>query len=108
MFRRIFEQAPLPMFVVGPDGCVLQVNEAYCGMLGYSEQEVLGREWMELIHPDDLENCRQSNEEVWKGTARFVESKCRHMHRGGTVVWTRQKVSLSKDEGGRPLYAVVH
>jgi PAS domain S-box-containing protein len=36
-FREFFEHAPFGMCVSGPDGHFIQVNAAYCRMLGYSE-----------------------------------------------------------------------
>jgi PAS domain S-box-containing protein len=107
-FREIFEHAPVGMCVTGMDGRYLQVNAAFCRMLGYSEQELLARTWMELTYPDDLGPALQGRDQSLKepGGSRNVE--LRHIHRHGNLVWVRVWVALVRDAGGSPLHFVVH
>jgi PAS domain S-box-containing protein len=53
-FRHIFEEAPIGMAVVGLDGTLLQVNKAFCEMVGYGERELTARGLSALTHPDDV------------------------------------------------------
>ena len=53
-FRATFEQAPVGILNVAPDGRVLIANQRFCEMLGYSSEEILGRHYSEFTHPDDL------------------------------------------------------
>src|SRR5947199_8286103 len=53
-FRNIFAEAPIGMAVVGLDGTLLQVNKAFCEMLGYCEQELTARSLSAITHPDDV------------------------------------------------------
>jgi PAS domain S-box-containing protein len=46
-----FDTASLPLHWVGPDGTILRVNHAELKMLGYTEQEYLGRNIADF-HPD--------------------------------------------------------
>ncbi|WP_199249151.1 PAS domain S-box protein [[Phormidium] sp. ETS-05] len=39
---------------VGPDGDLKRVNSAWEKLLGWSEPELRGRHWGELLHPDDV------------------------------------------------------
>ncbi len=41
-FREVFEHAPFGICVGAPDTRFIQVNAAYCRMLGYSSGELLG------------------------------------------------------------------
>jgi PAS domain S-box-containing protein len=107
-FRSVFEHAPFGMCVSGLDGRILQVNAAFCRMLGYSEQEPLGLAWAELTHPDDLGASLLMQEQLCKNPDRCAEAEERYIHRSGAVVWARVKVSVVRDPGGTPQCHVVH
>jgi PAS domain S-box-containing protein len=42
-FRMLFEQAPLGYQSLDSEGCILDVNQAWLNMLGYTKEEVVGR-----------------------------------------------------------------
>ncbi|MGD0363228.1 MAG: PAS domain S-box protein [Bryobacteraceae bacterium] len=106
-FREVFENAPFGMSASGPDGCFMQVNAAFCRMLGYSEQELLGTAWPRLIHPDDLEPSMRAAERLLKEGG-HIEMEKRYLHRSGKVVWGRMRMSMVQDAAGKPQYFVVH
>ena len=100
-FREVFEGAPVGMCVAGQDGRHLQVNSAYCQMLGYSEEELLRKTWAELCHPDDLAYALSKNEQLWKGSTGRMKAEGRFIHRNGTVVWCQVTISLLRIGDGR-------
>jgi PAS domain S-box-containing protein len=107
-FREVFEHAPVGICVAGPDERFIQVNEAFCQMLGFSEQELLTKGWKQLCHPDDLAAAQQKKEQLWSGSVTTAEGERRDIHRNGSVVWTHSRVTLIRDDDGSPLYSVVH
>src|SRR6202035_891583 len=52
-FRTAFDCAPLGMALVALDGRWIHVNCALCGIVGYSEPELLAQDFHSLTHPDD-------------------------------------------------------
>jgi PAS domain S-box-containing protein len=103
-FRGVFEHAPFGICVSALDGRMIQVNSAFCRMLGYSEQELLSRAWPELTHPDDLALSLRLKEELRADPARCPEAEKRYIHRSGAVVWARIKVAAVRDPGGTPCH----
>lgn len=59
LFKGAFENAPVGMALVGvgseQDRRMLRVNRAMSEITGYSEEEVVGRSFAEVTHPDDRE-----------------------------------------------------
>ncbi|SET01478.1 PAS domain S-box protein [Stigmatella erecta] len=53
---RIWNHSDELMGVIGLDGYLKSINPAWTRLLGYSEQELLARPFMELIHPEDHTN----------------------------------------------------
>ena len=65
----------------------LRVNPAFTATLGYSEEELLDRSFMEFIHPDDIEPTLWTvNEELKKGKS-VINFANRYRHRSGEYVW---------------------
>ncbi len=108
LFRNVFEDAPFGISVSGPDRHFMQVNTAFCRMVGYSEQELLGLGWDDLTHPDDMACSRQTTEQLRRNPDRCAEAEKRYLHRNGAVVWVRIRVSVVRDSGGAALFHVVH
>src|SRR5262249_1613381 len=53
-FRMIFEQAAVGVALVENEtGRFLRINRKYCDLLGYSTEEMTGRTFQEITHPDD-------------------------------------------------------
>src|SRR5271170_8317886 len=53
-FRGTFENAAVGIAHVHPTGQLLRVNETCCAILGYSRVELLSKDFLNLVHPDDL------------------------------------------------------
>ena len=51
-FRALFEDAPLGYQSLSAQGDFIEVNETWCKLLGYSREDVLGRNFSEFLHPD--------------------------------------------------------
>jgi PAS domain S-box-containing protein len=49
------------MALVSPEGGFIRTNQAFCSMLGYDEDELAGKSYRDITHPDDVE---RSNEAV--------------------------------------------
>ena len=107
-FREVFEYAPSGMCVTGTDQRYIKVNEAFCRMLGYSEEELLAKTWGELTHPDDVEPSLARRLQLWKDQGTSAEVEKRYIHRSGNVVWARVRISVVRDTGGNPLYFLVY
>ena len=101
-FRSVFEHAQGGMCVGRLDGRLMQVNAAFCRMVGYSEEELLAKTWMELTHPEDLGPALRDQERFWQDQREFVDMEMRYIHRMGNVVWVRVRPSLVRDACGQP------
>ncbi len=54
-YQRLFESTSDAILVGGPDGTITDVNPAACRLLGYSREELLGRNARELCAPEWVE-----------------------------------------------------
>lgn len=107
-FHQAFANAPIGMVLTDLQGRLRHVNRAYCGITGYSENELLdpGVEFLNLTHPDDVASNREAYRRLLAGEipAFFVEK--RYIRKGGSLVWVRASASLRKDREGRPFQII--
>jgi PAS domain S-box-containing protein len=105
-FRGAFENTAIGMAIVAPDGRWLRVNRALSVVTGYSEEELLGRKFQEITHPDDLDADLDLMRRMLAGKIRDYQLDKRYLHRDGHVVWITLSVSLVHGASGEPLYFV--
>ncbi len=105
-FRKIFEEGPLGMAIVGLDYRFVKVNATLCHMLGYTEEELRKRSFVDITHPDDIDMEVQLAQRVFKGEIPFYELEKRYIKKDGAVLWIHLNASVICDEEGKPLYGI--
>lgn len=105
-WRAIFEQSAVGMAQLGLTGQFLQANPALVDILGYSLEDLAGKSFQEITHPDDLAVILKLMEDLLTGAQdRFsLEKRCLRMD--GTFVWVAFTVSLVRDHAGSPAYFI--
>ncbi|MBY0511967.1 MAG: PAS domain S-box protein, partial [Rhodospirillaceae bacterium] len=63
---------------------IIRANPVLCRMLGYAEEELLQRTWMDVVHPEDVQKAKDHFEPVFERAA------------GGTVLETRLRTKLGE------------
>ena len=98
-YRVAFENAPIGMGLVRPDGSWLQVNAAFCRLLGYSEAELMALTLADLTVPGDATVRADEAEET--------RSEARYLRGDGTPLWVAVSTTLVRGTDGQPLYYVL-
>ncbi|MHB8789749.1 MAG: PAS domain S-box protein [Desulfobulbaceae bacterium] len=105
-FRKSFQNSAIGMALVGLDGSWLKVNDALCRIVGYSEQELLGKTFQEITHPDDLQSDMDFVAQLLAGEIDHYQMEKRYFHKDGHVVLIRLSVSLVRDAQDNPGHLV--
>lgn len=105
-FRAVFESAPVGMSLIDGEGRYIAVNPVRQAMLGYSEDELIGRSYNDVTHPDDIELDRRINEEARSLEKDRYQLEKRFLRKDGTAVWTRMTISMVRNARGEPLYSI--
>jgi len=101
-FRETFEKAAVGVAHVGLDGRFLAVNRRLCEILGYSEAELLARNFQQITHPDDLAPDLALLEQTVRGELERFEMEKRYLRPSGEIVWAHLAVAVARDDRGRP------
>ncbi len=105
-FRRLFEDSPLGMALSTPDRRMFAVNRAFCRMLGYREDELIGRKAVDVTHPDDLDKSLDHAKKLLAGEVGASQREKRYLTKSGEIVWGNTTLSVIRDDSGKPLYSL--
>jgi diguanylate cyclase (GGDEF)-like protein/PAS domain S-box-containing protein len=85
-YRIAFEASATGIALVMPDGRWLQVNPAFCDLLGREQAALQGLDVAAVLHPDDADAVAGLLRAVAAGAAGTVGLEARFVHAGGTPV----------------------
>lgn len=105
-FRGAFETAAHGMVLIAPDGRFLKVNKSFCDIVGYDEEELLHRTYMEITFPEDLARDYEYVRGLKKKDIFSFQAEKRYIHKKGHLVWVLASGALIRDEKGDAVHLV--
>jgi PAS domain S-box-containing protein len=105
-FKNAFQYSAIGMALVSPEGKWIKVNSKVCGIVGYSEAELMSKTFQDITHPDDLNADLNFVAQMLAGEIETYTIEKRYFHKNGSVVWVLLAVSLVKEPAGTPLYFI--
>jgi PAS domain S-box-containing protein len=106
-FRAAFENATVGRGIVHPEGKILQVNDSMARMLNMPLDELLQKQWQDIIHPDSLPEANRLLQAQVNKIFPATEMEMKLMRNDNTFVWVRVFAALVRDARDLPLYLVV-
>ncbi|MBI3802466.1 MAG: PAS domain S-box protein [Nitrospirae bacterium] len=105
-FRKAFDRAPIGMTLTGLDGRWMEVNQAFCQMVGYSEQELVGMNFRSIMNLDDLDANLKGFQQLLNREKDPFKMEKRFFHKDGQTVWVSVSATVVRNPDGEPLYFV--
>lgn len=105
-FQATFEQAPVGIAMVAPDGRWLRVNRQLCDMLGYGHDELLQKTFQDITYPEDLAADLSLVQQMLEGTLMNYDLEKRYICKDGTLIWINLSVSLIRNQDNSPDYFI--
>lgn len=106
-FRATFEQAPVGVAHVAPDGHFLRVNRSFCDFVGHSREELQHTTLADVTHQTDLAADAEQIRRIVEGEIETWSGERRYVRRSGEPIWGHLTVSLVRDRDGKPEWFVV-
>jgi diguanylate cyclase (GGDEF)-like protein/PAS domain S-box-containing protein len=106
-FAQVFERAPIGTGLLDLDGRWLLVNRALCEITGYTVDELIGKRFDGIVHPDDANNDLEQREQLLIGGIPAFQIEKRYFDAAGETVSGIISVSLVRDSEGVPVHYIV-
>ncbi len=93
-YRSLIEDAGSGVAVTDMRGRFTYVNKALCKMIGYSEEEMIGKKFYEFLHPDDKKELVRKFLGAWRHPRRRYNLEYRVIHKDGHSVHMHSSPTL--------------
>jgi len=105
-FQVSLDDAPVGVCYTLPDGRFVRVNEAFCHLVGYTQEELREKTWHEITHPEDLAADQSLAGEILTGRIPNYTLEKRYLRKDGSAVWVNLFGKFVRDEAGEVRYGV--
>jgi len=90
------------------EGHFVKVPPAFCEMLGYTEDELLGRHFASVTYPEDVEADQALRDRLLRREIDTFDLEKRYMRKDCALVWVYLNVAAVRDRHGETLYLLVY
>jgi PAS domain S-box-containing protein len=105
--RTIFEQAAVGVALVETaSGRFVRINDRYCAIVGYSREEMTGRTFQSITHPQDVAPDLDLTRRMIAGDIREFKREKRYFRKDGSIVWVKLTASATWRPGEKPGYHI--
>ena len=107
-YEAAFDKAPIGMVLSDLAGRIQQVNQAFCEMLGYESEQLVGMRVGEISDSEGREEELVLGNQVLAGERHSFEIEKKFISAAGDFVETLLSISMIRDEKGQPIRVVAH
>jgi diguanylate cyclase (GGDEF)-like protein/PAS domain S-box-containing protein len=107
-FRAIFEQATAGIVRSDVELRILEVNQRFRDMIGYTEAELLGKSFDDITHAADVAKSHDFREALLTDKhGSPCELEKRYIHRDGSIVWVAIAACVVRNAGDADYFVTV-
>jgi PAS domain S-box-containing protein len=105
-FRKVFEEAPLGMVITTVETDIFTVNQKFCKMLGYTQQELMEMRVADITYPEDIPKSREQIAKMLTQERPSFQMDKRYVKKNGQLIWGNVTASCFYDEDNTPIYCL--
>lgn len=103
-FRNMFEYSSTGIARVDLNFKIIEANNAYCQMLGYSDKEIKTKTLTDITHPEIIEENLEKQRLLGQGKILSYQMEKSFIHKDGHTIYGLLSATLIQDNTGKPLY----
>jgi len=92
-FRSLVENSPDAISLIDRQGEILYGSASSTRIFGYEPDEIVGRNCLDLLHPDDRDHSHRALKQVLANPPGPFQSDVRARHKDGTYCWVESTFS---------------
>lgn len=102
IFHVAFYRSMHPASIISLQGYFTGVNQSFIDLLGFSQEELKKKTWMDITHPEDLERCSLVMGKLISGEISFMEQEKRYISKNGKTIPVKVHIEIIRN--GSPYF----
>ena len=98
-FKLMFMNAPMPYQSLNENGNFIEVNQTFLNVLGYKREELIGRNFGEVLHPDWVAHFKE-NFPRFKAIGEVLGVEFEMMKKDGSTILVSFNGKIQRDDQG--------
>lgn len=108
LFRTSFDYSSVGMCLVDISGRFIKVNSRLCNIWGYTEEELVSKNFVDITFPDDLQIGIDLVKRMLSKQQDNADFEKRYVCKDGRVMLARISTALVRDNMGEALFFITH
>ena len=105
-YATLVEDALIGVYII-QDGKIEFANDKFAGIYGYSKDELIGMDSLELVHPHDRQLVKKLREKRLRGEKVPAEYESRGLKKNGHIIWVMRSFSQITYKGRPAISGIV-
>jgi PAS domain S-box-containing protein len=97
--RATFDQAAVGIVVANASGQLVEVNQRFCDLLGYSSEELHRLTFVQVTDPDELAETQAQTAALLTGAVPHCAFEARYIRKDGSKIWGRTTLTPLSETG---------
>ena len=103
LYRASFEQAAVGILHTSLDGRILECNDCFARIVGYTPEEIIGASFQNITPEQDRGAGNTAQAQMLSGAVQTVSFEKRYLRKDRTLTWVMLTISIQRDEEGQPV-----
>ena len=91
---------PLGIDIVDKEGRPLRANLALQNILGFTEEELQAKQFVDYTYPEDVEDSLEAVKSLLNRENDHISLEKRYVRKDGALIWARTSVAVVRDDRG--------
>lgn len=105
-FKAVFNNSALGIGVIGTNGTLVDCNQVFENILGYTKAELSGNPVDIIAHPDDLNMIQKSFFDIISGVTNSYQFESRAIRKDKKTIWVLNSGSIIRNDDGSIRYLI--
>ncbi|MCX7833168.1 MAG: PAS domain S-box protein [Ignavibacteria bacterium] len=105
-FRKIFDEAPVGMVLLDNNFNYIRVNNAFCSMVRYNQEELLNLSFRNIVDFEYIPVDEEYYRKLFSGEISVYKTTKKYITKDKNVFWGESSTSLIRDTEGNPSHLI--